>query len=108
MKRFRLLLVAFAILIGGVSLTSCEIDVDELLKQQNINGYAITTRSNNYSMGYTGLFVWMEGSQPMCRIEAIAYDGYHFRCWNDSIYETPHTFAIKQSENFTAYFEKDR
>ena len=108
MKRFRFLLAVIAVLVGGVSLTSCEVDIDELLKQQNINGYAIATRSNNYSMGYTGLFVWMEGSQPMCRIEAIAYDGYRFRCWNDSVFENPYTFTVTKSENFVAYFERDK
>ncbi len=106
MKRFHRLRIAAAILFGSLAMASCEIDMDDLLRQQNINGYVITTRSDNYSQGYAGLFVYMEGNQPMCRIEAIPYDGYRFKSWNKSIYENPHTFKIEKSENFVVYFER--
>lgn len=107
MKKIRHSLLYVALLFGGILFSSCEVDLDDLIKQQNLNGYVITVRSADYNRGYAGLFMYMEGSQIMCRIEAIAYDGYHFSNWNDSIYETPHTFAVNKSENFTAYFERD-
>ncbi|GEM_PF-6350412 len=105
MKKIRKFFFPMFFLFGSIALTSCEIDPNDLLKQLNVNGYAVGVNSANYNQGYAGIFTYMEGSQPWCRIEAVPYDGYQFKSWNDSIYENPYSFPITKSEIYTANFE---
>lgn len=106
MKKIRKFFLSTFFLFGSITLTSCEIDPNDLLKQLNVNGYVVGVKSANYSQGYAGIFTYMEGSQPWCRIEAIPYDGYKFKSWNDSVYENPYAVPITKSEIFTVYFER--